>query len=323
VLPELEGIDSHIVIVENGSGDGSLEKLTRAVSEGGLDGRVSVVDSGRNGGFGFGVNRGFRFGLSHREPPRYFYLLNPDAYPNKGAIHALAQFLDDHPEVGIAGGQTHDTDGKPHCSAFRFPTFVSEFEGGLRLGIVSRLLEDWVVPMLPIPEATQRVDWVGGENMMIRREVIEVTGGFDEEFFLYFEEVDLQWRATQAGWAIYFVHDSSVVHVGSAVTGNKDLKRRTPTYWFASRRHFFQKTYGRRHLWLANAAFVLGFGLWRVRRRIQGKPDTDRPHALYDFLRYNFRIRREDRDKERADMIGFVDKYLKEKKSEAPQEASR
>jgi GT2 family glycosyltransferase len=317
VLTELEGIDSRVVIVENGSGDGSLEKLQRAVIDQAWTGRVFVVDSGKNGGFGFGVNRGFRFGLEQSEPPSYFYLLNPDAYPNKGAIHALARFLDAHPEVGIAGGQTHDPDGKPHCSAFRFPTFVSELEGGLRLGVVSRLLEDFVVPILPVPDSTRKVDWVGGENMMIRRQVIEQTGGFDEEFFLYFEEVDLQWRATRAGWSIYFVHDSSVVHVGSAVTGNKDLKRRTPTYWFASRRHFFEKTYGRSGLWLANAAYVVGFGLWRVRRRVQGKPDPDRPYALYDFIRYNFRVRREDKDKERAEMVGFVDKFLKEKSSRA------
>jgi N-acetylglucosaminyl-diphospho-decaprenol L-rhamnosyltransferase len=148
---------------------------------------------------------------------------------------------------------------------------------------------------------------------MIRRAVIESTGGFDEEFFLYFEEVDLQWRATRAGWPIYFVKESSVVHVGSAVTGNKDLKKRTPTYWFASRKHFFEKTYGRSHLWLANAAYVVGFGLWRVRRRVQRKPDTDRPHALYDFIRYNFRVAAPaNQAEERRAMIGFVDKHLEE-----------
>jgi GT2 family glycosyltransferase len=313
--PELEGLDARVVIVDNGSGDGSFDKMKSAVASNGWS-EVTVIESGKNGGFGYGMNRGFRHGFLDPNPPKYFYLLNPDAYPDPGAIHALADFLDAHPTVGIAGGQTHDPDGTPHTSAFRFPTFVSEFEGGFRLGLVSKLLSDWIVPM-PIPNDACRADWVAGENIMIRREVIEATGGFDEEFFLYFEEVDLQYRASKAGWPAWYVPESKVLHVGSAVTGMKDKKRRTPTYWFASRRHFFLKNYGRSHLWAANWAYVVGFSLWRVRRRVQGKPDPDRPQALIDFIRYNFRWHRsEDKEKERAEMVGFVDTFLKDKKSE-------
>lgn len=313
LLPELEGIDARVVLVDNGSNDGSLEKMTSAVATEGWSDRVEVIESGKNGGFGFGVNRGFRHGLLRADRPRYFYLLNPDAIPDPGAVRALVDFLDARSDVGIAGGQTRDGEGQPVPSAFRFPTFLSELEEGFQLGLASKLLASWRVP-LPIPTETQRVDWASAQNMLIRREVIEATGGFDETFFLYYEEVDLCRRALQAGWPTYAVKGSAVVHLSAAVTGAGDLKRRTPLYLLASRRYFFLKTYGRGHLWLANAAFVLGFSSWRVRRRIQGKPDPDRPHALYDFLRYNLGSRADD-ETERKSMVDFVNSFLADQES--------
>ena len=80
-------------------------------------------------------------------PPDYVYLLNPDATPDPGAVQALVAFMDAHPSAAIAGSAIHDPDGTPHCSAFRFPSLLSELEAGLRFGPASALLRDHTVYM--------------------------------------------------------------------------------------------------------------------------------------------------------------------------------
>jgi GT2 family glycosyltransferase len=123
--------------------------------------------------------------------------------------------------------------------------------------------------------------------MMLRRDVLDSVGLFDEAFFLFYEEMDLCLRAHRAGWTTWYVHESHVRHAGAVSTGLRENGRRVPPYWYASRIHYFLKNHGRRHLWGANALFALGYAAWRVRRRLQRKPDVDPPHLLVDFLRYN------------------------------------
>ena len=155
-------------------------------------------------------------------------------------------------DVGIVGSYVHGTDGAPHVTAFRFPTIQSEIEGSLRLGVVTRALKDFEVPV-GIPESTTEVDWLAGASMMVRRRVLEQVGLFDESFFLYFEETDLCRRVRRAGHRIVYVKESSVAHIGSASTGMKTWTK-VPDYWFDSRRHYFLKNHGRAYLAAATAA---------------------------------------------------------------------
>ena len=275
-----------ITVVDNDSQDGSEEKLRTAVVMRG-DGRIDVVQSGHNGGFGAGNNVGLRRALESDEPAEYLYILNSDAFPQELAVRRLVEHLDREPRVGIAGSYIYGVDGEPHCTAFRFPTVQSELEGSLRLGLVSKALDEFVVPM-GIPEETTEVDWLAGASMMIRREVLEQVGLFDESFFLYFEETDLCRRAAQAGWKTVYVRESEVAHVGSASTGMKAWKR-VPEYWFDSRRHYFAKNHGRTYLAVATSVRVLGTTVWQLRRRLQGKPDEDPPRFLSGLLTHSLR----------------------------------
>lgn len=283
-LQDLEGIDSKIVVVDNDSGEYAM--LRDAVAEGGFGDRVEVVAAERNGGFGYGNNVAIRRALASEDPPEYIYLLNPDAYPSPGAIPTLVEFLDTHGNVGIVGSQLHEPDGRRHPSAFRFPSVLGELERGLRLGFVTKVLDRWAVWTLA-PTTTMPVDWVSGASAMFRREVFETVGLFDENFFLYFEETDLCRRARDAGWPAWYCHESVVEHIQGAATGITDRRKRVPPYWFASRRYYFLKQGGRRELWMANAAFLASFSLWRMRRKVQGKADDDPPGLLEDFVRHN------------------------------------
>ena len=225
-LREMAGIAGGLIIVDNNSQDGSFETMAAAAEARGWTegGRVRVLQSGRNGGFGAGNNAGIRAGLARGAAPDYVYLLNSDAFPDPGAIRALLDHLEAHPEVGLAGSYIHGPDGEPHLTAFRFPSLWSEFEGAARTGPITRLLARHVVP-LPIPERTVPVDWLAGASVMMRRRALDEIGLFDERFFLYFEETDLCRRARAAGWPTAYVRESEVTHIGSVSTGMKTWAR--------------------------------------------------------------------------------------------------
>ena len=287
LMSELERYpDAQVEVVDNDSGDDSVAKLEAGVREQGWTERVTVTHTERNGGFAYGNNHAIRRALARADPPDLFYLLNSDAFPDPGSLACLVDFLEDRADVGIAGSYIHGPDGDFHITAFRFPTVWSELEGSARLGLLTRLLRRSVVP-LPLPERSREVDWLAGASMLIRREVIEEIGLLDETFFLYFEETDFCRRARLAGWPTWYVRDSSVTHIGSVSTGMKERSRRMPEFWFASRRHYFRKNHGVLYLAAANLLWLVGFGTWRLRRLVQGKPDPDPPRLLGDFIRYN------------------------------------
>jgi N-acetylglucosaminyl-diphospho-decaprenol L-rhamnosyltransferase len=137
-------------------------------------------------------------------------------------------------------------------------------------------------------DEAMQVDWVSGAAMMIRREVLLDVGLLDDGYFLYFEEVDFCFRATRAGWSVYYVPDSVVTHLQAQATGFTDDrkdKRRYPDYWFASRRRFFVKNRGRTQAVLADLAFILGYSTFRFRSVIQRKTNQEPPYFWRDFIR--------------------------------------
>jgi N-acetylglucosaminyl-diphospho-decaprenol L-rhamnosyltransferase len=287
-LERLPG-EATLVVVDNDSRDGSYDILRREVRRRGWESRVTVVDSGRNGGFGYGNNVAISRALASPRPPDYFYLQNPDAFPTPTAVERLVQRMESDARIGIAGSRVHGVDGEPHRTAFRFPTATGELEAYARMGPVTRALGRSVVA-IPVPEGSVTVDWVAGASMMVRREVFERVGLFDETFFLYFEETDLCRRAQLAGFQTVYEHGSVVAHIGSASTGLRKVGERTPPYWFDSRRHYFRKNHGVPYLWLSNAAVVVGTGLCRLRRAIARYRGRDEPaRFLRDFVVHSVR----------------------------------
>ena len=277
---------SHVAVTDNASGDDSAEKIAFAISTNRWHDWVTLMPLERNGGFAFGNNAAIRPVLASNTSCPYVLLLNPDTVIRPGAIKSLLAFMNDRPDVGIAGSRLEDLDTTAQQSAFRFPNVLGELEFGLRLGLMSKLLERWaVVPQ--VADSPHQTDWVAGASMMIRREVFESIGLLDENYFMYFEEVDFCLRAHRAGWTCWYVPQSHVVHfVGqsSGVTDTKRPPKRMPTYWFDSRRRYFLKNHGWLYALLADAAWLAGFTLWRWRRAIQRKPDTDPPKIWSDFL---------------------------------------
>ena len=278
---------TRVVVTDNNSGDDSVERIGSAIETEGWGDWASLMPLERNGGFAYGNNAAIRPALQSTTPPIFVLLLNPDTIVRPGALKALVDFMDGHPDVGIAGSRLEDPDGTPQRSAFRFHTVLSELESGIRLGVVSKILSKWIVAP-PVSDELHQTDWVAGASMIVRREVFDTAGLMDEDYFMYYEEMDFCLQANKAGWSCWYVPQSRVVHLvgqSSGVTDTKRPPKRQPQYLFDSRRRYFIKNYGWLYAALADHAWASGFSLWRVRRVLQGRPDPDPPKALSDFLR--------------------------------------
>jgi N-acetylglucosaminyl-diphospho-decaprenol L-rhamnosyltransferase len=288
------GIQMRVVVVDNASGDDSLVVLHDGLAKLQHPNWIEVKAMPKNGGFAYGNNVVLQQALEAPHPPDYILLLNPDAALREGAIAPLIQFLDEHPKVGLVGSRLEDPDGTPQTSAFRFPSIWNELDRGLRVGVISRLIHHRALD-LPIVMEPCLSDWVAGASLMIRREVLTSAGLFDEDYFLYFEEVDFCHRAQQAGWECWYVPESRVVHLVGQSTGVTDTRRspqRMPQYWFESRRRYFLKFHGVVYTAMTDLLWATGFALWRLRRWIFRKPDPDPPYFLWDFLRNSIWVKR-------------------------------
>ena len=288
IVPQIEAVgEAEMWIVDNNSPDDSVRVLREGIAARRAEHLVQLIESPVNGGFGAGNNIAFRKALDLPKPPSYFYLLNPDAIPDPGTVETFLNFMIAHPQVGIAGGALHDEQNNFQGSTFRFPSLLSEIDWFLKLGIVTKLLRNYRVPMEEIPTQATAMDWVTGANMVIRREVLEQVGCFDETFFLYWEEIDLCRRVRNARYEIYFVPNAAVLHLGGVTTGMTSSKKRLPPYWFQSRAHYLRKTFGPSKLIVFNLIAVVCISLRRLRQYLFGT-EIQSPHLLRDFIRYNF-----------------------------------
>lgn len=293
LAPQVAEVGARVVIADNASGDGSIERIAEEIEKNHWT-WAGTLSLPKNGGFAYGNNQAIRASL--RSPggeSQYVLLLNPDTIVRPGALVELLAFMDAHPQVGIAGSRLEDTDGTPQISAFRFHGVASEFERGMRLGLVSRLLARRRVPQ-PVRNTPHPTDWLAGASMIVRRDVFDRIGLLDEGYFMYYEEVDFCLRARRAGFEVWYVPTSRVVHLVGAASELSDARKhrkRRPGYWFDSRRRFYLKNLGIVSAAGADAAFIIGYSLYRLRRFIQRKSDTDPPMFLWDSIRNSVFLR--------------------------------
>lgn len=278
--PDLE---LSIVVVENASGDTEALRTGLATRP-----PVHLIDAPQNGGFAYGNNLGFKHAFAKETPPDYFFMLNPDTEVRPGAISTLCRFLAKRPEAGMAGSGLENADGSDWPIAFRFPSLLGELEQGLRLGVVSKLLERWQVAKTMTKQA-EEVDWLPGAAILVRRELIEKVGGLDEKYFLYYEETDFCMKAKRAGYSIWYVPESRVMHIAGQSTGvttpEGDVARH-PGYWYESRRRFFAKNYGLPYAAASDLVFATFAGLGWLKSKVQRRPDAALWH-LYDVMRHS------------------------------------
>jgi GT2 family glycosyltransferase len=192
-----------VIVVDNASPDRSLEAVA--------DLALTRVVEQRNLGFGHGCNAGWRAG---RAPAVLF--LNPDTRMSADDVLRLAQTVEDEPSVGAAGPRIVDGDGALDFSQRRFPRLRSTFAQAL---FVHRAFPraEWGDEVIRDPaayESARDAEWLSGACLLVRRDVLEELGGFDEGFFMYCEDKDICRRVALSGYRVRYEPEAACVHIG-------------------------------------------------------------------------------------------------------------
>jgi N-acetylglucosaminyl-diphospho-decaprenol L-rhamnosyltransferase len=285
-----------VIIADGKSPDDSVATLTAFFAAPEWRDWVQVLPLPVNGGFGWANNQAMLRLLQRPEPPDFIYLINPDCVAEPGAIRALLDVILAHPEVGAVGSQLFEPDGRSAGSAFRFPSIGRELVSGLCLHRIGALLG--VQSVLVERTDPGPAEWITGASVLFRSAALRRTGLFDDGFFLYFEEVELMRRMTRAGWALWTVPESRVMHIGGAATGVESGARISlrphPPYRFESRRRYYVRVGGLGTLLLANLAWLGGRIFGMPLRLFRHEPFPIIPRELAMTARYSLWPRARD-----------------------------
>lgn len=286
-----------LIVIDNDSSDSTVPwleaffseevKVTENESNISDSAQVILLATGENSGFGSGCNKG----VALAEEADYIWFLNPDTQVEIDSAHELLKCLEADPTISSVGSVLKNEKGTVRSGAFRFPHLCTVFLSTIKFGLLDKLFPNKTITY-DSSHDLKPVDWLTGASFMIRREHFDLVGGFDEKFFLYFEEVDLFFRLKQQGFKAVSCNKSVIYHISGASTGvNKQgqlgLLPRKPKYWFESRRHFYLKNYGRLYFLLIDMAFVLASLLERVKGVVLKKNVTRAEYIIRDVIAHS------------------------------------
>lgn len=284
----LSRLEADVYVVDNASVDGSAEALREYFPQ------VKLIASEENLGFVRANNLAMEqigFGQADAaDLPRAVYLLNSDTVTQPGATAALFDLLMSCDDIGLVGARLTYGDESFQHSAFQFPglrqLWVEFFPtpGRFIEGTFNgRYPRSFYESEEPFP-----VDFVLGATMMLKAEVIQQTGMFDEALFMYCEEIDWAWRIHRAGWKVYCVPAAHVVHLGGQSTSQ--VRARSLIYLWKSRLLIFRRYYPAWKYQIARVMIALGMRLkMRKVRHNQSLPEPERVELL-DAYRHVYQL---------------------------------
>jgi N-acetylglucosaminyl-diphospho-decaprenol L-rhamnosyltransferase len=253
-LDSLGGTNAEIVVLDNASEDGSADAVREHFPH------VRLIAQQHRAGFGANHNTVIR-----ETRGRYVYVLNEDTTAADWALDRITAYLDERPRVAALGPRLVYPDGRLQDSAWRFPTPLVSTVGLATLGKVGVTQSRGQVP--------KEVDWVMGAALVLRRQALDEVGLFDEEFFLYSEEVDLQARLRSAGWEVHYFPNATVVHHESQFSA--EIPERRINEMWRSRHRYWHKHHGSAGARLA----ALATGAQYAVRAVLGPVTGDRAMA--------------------------------------------
>jgi len=246
VAPVVSGHELELIVVDNDSSDGSVEAIRRDFPA------VKVISQNENRGFAGGVNPGIKVAT---QP--LVLLLNSDAKTSRASIEESAQYLADHPEVGVLGPRILNPDRSPQSSAWRDPSLLWMALSVVGLNRLRPLnFERYCEKVFDEPVET---DCVCGCAMLIRRDLLLELGGLDEDYFMYFEETDLCVRARRLGSHVHHGPVGEFVHEDAGTS--KTVRLRSYLDFQRSQVLFYLKHHGIPAAIAARGLLVLGAAL--------------------------------------------------------------
>jgi len=271
VKKAMSSVTGEIIVVDNASDDGSVEMVRQKFPD------VMLIESGKNVGFAAGNNMALRTSRG-----KYILLLNPDTIVQEDTFRVMIDFLEGHPDAGIAGCKILNPDGslEPACRR-SFPTPWAAFTKIMGLSALfprSPFFGRYNLAYLD-PEVTYEVDAVSGSFMFARRSILDEVGGLDEQFFMYGEDLDWCYRVKQAGWKVYYVHTTQIIHYKGESTRRSNVDE--VKLFHEAMRVFVGKHF--RHGFMTDALLRFGIALrqWVMFLIKIAKPLRA---ALFDFM---------------------------------------
>jgi len=236
-----------IIIVDNNSSDDSVKMVKEQFKN------INIVENAKNYGFAKGNNIGIK-----KAKGRYILFLNPDTEVSKSALKTVLDFLEENKDVGAATVKLVDPQGVLDEPSHRgFPTpwnSISHFLGLEKVFPKSKLFSGYTMGWLKNSKNPHEVDSISGASFCVRREAGEEVGWWDEDYFWYGEDIDFCYRLKKAGYKIYFIPDSSILHYRGAASGivkrtsqistaSKESKIRSAKASTAAMEIFYKKHY--------------------------------------------------------------------------------
>lgn len=206
LLNSLEGLDTGVVVADNGSTDGSVEMMASEFPS------VQLIPLDKNYGFTGGYNRALE-----AVDAEFFVLLNSDVEVPEGWLEPLVSWMDEHPECGACGPKILSYN---HRDTFEYAGAAGGFIDKYGFPFCRGRVLKWFEKDEGQYDSPTDVLWVSGAAMMVRRRVWRRLGGLDERFFAHMEEIDLCWRMQLEGWNVTVVPSSHVYHVGGGTLPN-------------------------------------------------------------------------------------------------------
>ncbi len=256
----LTNIQSEVIVVDNNSVDGSVSMLAQEFP------MVIIIANHSNVGFSAANNQGIRIAKGE-----YLFILNPDTLVEEDTVGVLVDFMESHEDAGAVGCRILNPDGTFALESRRsFPTPAIAFyrmTGMSRLFPRSKIFGRYNLTFLPEDQVTT-VDALSGSCMFLRKAALikskeshtgkEVAGLFDEDFFMYGEDLDLCCRIQTAGWSIYYVPTTQIIHYKGESTKKGDL--RYVRFFYGAMAHFAEKhlseAYPKAFLWMLRFAVI-------------------------------------------------------------------
>ncbi|HEX7356103.1 MAG TPA: glycosyltransferase [Ignavibacteriaceae bacterium] len=223
-------LTKEIIIVDNASDDGSVDFIKDKFPE------VKLIANKKNLGFGKANNLGLKIAAGE-----YILLINPDTLVAEDTFEKMIQFFNDTPSAGLAGCKILNPDGTLQLACRRsFPgpwTSFTKVTGLSTLFPKSKIFARYNLTYLD-ENKSYEVDAISGSFMMMRRSVYDKVGGFDEQFFMYGEDLDLCYRIQKSGFKVYYVHSTQIIHYKGESTKRSSLDE---TRVFYNAMHLFVK----------------------------------------------------------------------------------
>lgn len=237
IINKTKNINYEIIVIDNNSHDGSVQYLIDKFKN-----EIKIVKLNENIGFGGANNIGIE-----NAKGEFVFLLNTDTILINNAVSILYSFIKSNKDVAVCGGNLYDINGNPiHSYAKKIPGFKMVILEPFIMAINKRRKIQRIYDF-NYRNQNIEVGYITGADMMIRKNVLAEVGGFDPEFFMYFEESELQDRIHKKGFKIYSIPEAKITHlVGMSLSCNTDIEKRRwkTSILIKSTFLYFEKVYG-------------------------------------------------------------------------------